>query len=203
MITDLTQYIVEWVLAWPDLSGDCILSENPDVEWVEGLHLAYKDGEKGVLVKTSDEYEYAGIDDLRGNFIYLRHLDDEQLVHNPVANRVSSCIDSCQVTANIRLVSVIRNLTVTTGLERYEVEEFIRNALLNIDWGSYLGDESNPAIELTFSWVNSPQILDAERGPRDEKRSRGFELKNLFTAIDFILKFNYHGEPKHTAADVS
>lgn len=196
MITDLTDYIVDWVLAWPDLSGDCLLTEDPGVEWDDGLQLAYKDDEKGVILKSSDEFEYSGIDDRRGNFIYLRHLDDENLTHNPVAQKVSSCIQSVQVVANLRLVSVIRNVAVTTGLERYEVEEFIRNALLNIDWGAYTGDESNPEIELTQSWVNSPQILDEERGPKDTKRSRGFGKENIFTAIDFILRFNYHGEPK-------
>ena len=196
MITDLTDYIVDWVLAWPDVSGDCLLIEDPGVEWDDGLQLAYKDDEKGVILKSSDEFEYSGIDDRRGNFIYLRHLDDEKLTHNPVAQRVSSCIQSVQVVANLRLVSVIRNVAVVTGLERYEVEEFIRNALLNIDWGAYTGDESNPEIELTMSWVNSPQILDEERGPKDTKRSRVFGKENIFTAIDFILRFNYHGEPK-------
>jgi len=196
MITDLTNYIVDWVLAWPDVSGDCLLSEDPGVDWDDGLQLAYKDPEKGVILKNSDEFEYSGIDDRRGNFIYLRHLDDEKLTHNPVKQRVSSCIQSVQVVATLRLVSVIRNVAVVTGLERYEIEEFIRNALLNIDWGAYTGDESNPEIELTMSWVNSPQILDEERGPKDTKRSRVFGKENIFTAIDFILRFNYHGEPK-------
>ena len=196
MITDLTEYIVDWVLAWPDLSGDCILSEDPGVDWDDGLHLAYKDGEKGVILKSSDEFEYSGIDDRRGNFIYLRHLDDEKLTHNPIPQKVSSCIQSVQVTANLRLVSVIRNVAVATGLERYEIEEFIRNALLNINWDAYAGDERSPSIELLQSLINSPQILDEERGPKDEKRSRGFGKENIFTAIDFVLRFNYHGEPK-------
>lgn len=196
MITDLTEYIVDWVLGWPDLTGDCILTEDPGVDWDDGLQLAYKDDEKGVILKNSDEFEYSGIDDRRGNFIYIRHLDDEKLTHNPVEKRVSSCIESVQIIANLRLVSVIRNVVVTTGLERYEIEEFIRNALLNIDWGAYTGDESNPEIELTMSWINSPQILDEERGPKDTKGIRRFGKENIFTAIDFILRFNYHGEPK-------
>ena len=109
---------------------------------------------------------------------------------------VSSCAVSVQETAPLRIVSVIQDLVITTGLERYQVEEYIRNALLNINWGAYTGIEKNPEIELTLSWVNSLQILDEERGPRDEKRSRGFPLNYLFTAIDFILKYNYHAEPK-------
>ena len=42
MITDLTQYIVEWVLNWGDLAGDCPITEDPGVDWKTGLHLAYK-----------------------------------------------------------------------------------------------------------------------------------------------------------------
>lgn len=196
MITDLTQYIVEWVLDWGDLAGDCPITEDPGVNWKTGLHLAYKDEEKGVLLKSSDEFEYSGIDDRRGNFLYIRHVDDEKITHNPVTQMVSSCTVSVQETAPLRIVSVIQDLVITTGLERYQVEEYIRNALLNINWDAYTGIEKNPEIELTLSWINSLQILDEERGPRDEKRSRGFPLNYLFTAIDFILKYNYHAEPK-------
>lgn len=196
MITDLTQFIIEWVIGWVDLSGDCPISEDPKIIWKLGSHLAYKDEEKGVLLKSSNEFQYSGIDDRKGNFLYIRHVDDEKIMHNPIDEIVSSCTSSVQETASLRLVSVIQSLTITTGLERYQVEEYIRNALLNIDWKTYTGIEEKPKIELTQSWVNSLQILDEERGPKDEKRSRGFPLNYLFTAIDFILKYNYHAEPK-------
>ena len=196
MITDITQYIVEWVLGWPDLTGDCILSENPEVDYKEGLHFGYKDPEKGILIKTSTEFTYSGLDDRRGNFFYLRHVDDEVLTYNPPEKRVTSCINDTQIAIPVRLVSVLRNIAVVTGLERIEVEEYLRNCLLNIDWSDYTGPEDNLEIELTAGCYNNLKILDEERGPKDTARSRGFELRNMFTTIDFLLKYTFHGEPK-------
>ena len=196
MITDVTEYISDWVLAWDDFSGDCPIADDPSVTYADGLTLAYMNPEKGVLIKTSNESTYSGIDDRRGNFFYIRHLDDEVITYNPDVPRVSSCLKGVQAVANLRLVSVIRNLAVVTGTERYQVEEFLRNALINLDWDPYTGVEENMDIELVQGMVNSPQILDLERGPKDTKASRGFELRNIFTAVDFILRYNYHGEPK-------
>lgn len=196
MLTDLTEYIKDWILDWDDLTGDCPIQDDPSVTYDDGLTLAYMDPIKGVLIKTSDESEYSGIDDRRGNFIYIRHLDDEVIPYNPDVPRVSSCIGGVQGAPPLRLVSVIRNKTQTTGTERYQIEEFLRNALINIDWTLYTGIEENMDIELTQGYVNSPQILDMERGPQDTARSRGFELRNIFVALDFILRYNYHGEPK-------
>ena len=195
MITDITKYIVDWVLAWDDLTGDCLITEDPGVTYKDGLHLAYKDPIKGVLIKTSEEFEYSGIDDRRGNFFYLRHVDAEELTYNPVENRTSSCLKDTQITANLRLVSVVKNLVQVNGNERYEVEEFLRNALLNLDFTDYDGIERNIAIELTLSRVNSIQVLAEER--KEDATPRGVELQNVFTAIDFILRFNFNTERKH------
>jgi len=194
VITDITSYITTWILEWPDLSGDCVLSEDPGVTYKDGLHLAYKNPDKGVLTKTSEESEYTGIDDRRGNFFYIRHVDDEQLTYNPVDKRVSSCSKSTQVVVNLRLVSILKNIVQDTGNERYEVEEFLRNALLNIDFSAYTGIETSIEIELTMGKVNSPQVLEEERV--DGTARRGFELRNIFTAIDFILRFNFNNEKK-------
>jgi len=194
MITDITEYITKWILDWPDESGDCLITEDPGVEYEDGLHLAYKHPIKGVFIKTSDESEYSGIDDRRGNFFYIRHVDDEQLTYNPVEDRVASCSLSTQITANLRLVSIIQDIPQVTGNERYEIEEFLRNALLNLDFTDYTGVESNIEIELTLSRVNSPQVLAEERV--EDAKPRGFSLRNIFIAIDFILKFNFNSENK-------
>ena len=194
MITDITSYITTWILGWPKLTGDCLITEDPGVTYKDGLHLAYKNPDKGVLIKTSEESEYSGIDDRRGNFFYIRHVDDEILNYNPVDNPVASCLKATQVTANLRLVSVLQNIVQDHGNERYEVEEFLRNALLNIDFTDYTGVERNIGIELTMGKVNSPQVLEGERVENTERR--GFDLRNIFTAIDFILKFNFNNERK-------
>ena len=194
MITDITSYIAEKVLGWQDESGDCLITEDPGVNYKDGLHLAYKNPDKGVLIKTSTESEYSGIDDRRGNFFYIRHVDDEQMTYNPAENRVSSCLKSTQVTATLRLVSVLQDIDQVHGNERYEVEEFIRNALLNVDFTEYDGIETNIGIELTLGRVNSPQVLEEERVEDTERR--GFQLRNIFTAIDFILRFNFNNERK-------
>lgn len=197
MITDITSYITNWILDWPDLTGDCLITEDPGVEYKDGLHLAYKHPIKGVLIKTSDESEYSGIDDRRDNFFYIRHVDDEQLTYNPIEDKVSSCSESVQITANLRLVSIVQDIPQVTGNERYEIEEFLRNALLNLDFTAYTGNESNIEIELTLSRVNSPQVLAEERA--EDATPRGFELRNIFVAIDFILKFNFNNERKNHA----
>lgn len=192
MITDITSYIVDWVLAWPELTGDCLITEDPGVIYKDGLHLAYKDPIKGVLIKTSEEFDYSGIDDRRGNFFYIRHVDDEQLTYNPVEDRVSSCLKGTQIVANLRLVSVVKDLVQVNGNERYEVEEFLRNALLNLDFTDYTGIERNIEVELTLSKVNSVQVLLEERV--EDATPRGVELQNVFTAIDFILRFIFNNE---------
>ena len=194
MITDITGYIKDWVLGWADLEGDCLITEDPGVVYKEGLHLAYKDPIKGILVKTSEEFEYSGIDDRRGNFFYIRHVDDEQLTYNPSENRFSSCLKSVQIVANLRLVSTVSNIPQLNGTERYQIEEYLRNALLNIDFKDYTGIETNIEIELTLSKVNSPQVLLEERVEGSTKR--GVELRNIFTAIDFVLRYNFNNENK-------
>ena len=194
MITDITKHIKDWILAWPDLTGDCLITEDPGITYKDGLTLAYKNPEKGVLTKTSEESEYTGIDDRRGNFFYIRHVDDEQITFNPVDERVASCLKSTQAVVNLRLVSVVRNLVQVNGNERYEVEEFLRNALLNLDFTDYTGIERNIEIELTLSRVNNPQVLAEERV--EDTKKRGFELRNVFVAIDFILKYNFNNERK-------
>ena len=128
MITDITEYIAGKVLAWPGLTGDCLITEDPVIEYNEGLHLAYKNPDKGVLIKTSNESEYSGIDDRRGNFFYIRHVDDEQIPWSLPEKRVSSCSEGVTGTPSLRLVSVIKDVEQINGNERYEVEEFLRNA---------------------------------------------------------------------------
>ena len=194
MITDITSYIAQWILDWDDLTGDCLITQDPEITYKDGLTLAYKDPIKGVLIKTSEEFTYSGIDDRRGNFFYIRHVDAEELTYNPIEDRVASCLKSTQITANLRLVSVVKNLVQVNGNERYEVEEFLRNALLNLDFTAYTGNERNIEIELTLSRVNSVQVLSEER--INDTTPRGVELKNVFTAIDFILKFNFNNERK-------
>lgn len=194
MITDITSYIKDWILAWPELTGDCLITEDPGVTYKDGLTLAYKDPIKGVLIKTSEEFTYSGIDDRRGNFFYIRHVDAEELTYNPVEIPRASCLKDTQITANLRLVSVVKNLVQVNGNERYEVEEFLRNALLNLNFKDYTGTERNIAIELTLSRVNSVQVLAEERV--DDTTPRGVELQNVFTAIDFILRFNFFNERK-------
>ena len=194
MITDITTYIKDWILDWQELTGDCLLSEDPGVTYKDGLTLAYKDPIKGVLIKTSEEFTYSGIDDRRGNFFYIRHVDDEQLTYNPIDSPKSSCLRQTQITSNLRLVSIVKNLVQVNGNERYEVEEFLRNALLNLNFDDYTGEERNIEVEITLSRVNSVQVLLEERVA--DATPRGVELKNVFTAIDFILKFNFFNERK-------
>ena len=194
MITDITKYIVDWILDWDDLSGDCLITEDPGVTYKDGLHLAYKDPIKGVLIKTSEEFEYSGIDDRRGNFFYIRHVDAEELTYNPTEDRFSSCLKATQIVANLRLVSVVKNLVQVNGNERYEVEEFLRNALLNLDFVAYTGIEKNIEVELILSRVNSVQVLLEERV--ETATPRGVELQNVFTAIDFTLRFTFNVETK-------
>ncbi len=194
MITDITSYIKNWILVWPELTGDCLITEDPGVTYKDGLTLAYKDPIKGVLIKTSEEFDYSGIDDRRGNFFYIRHVDAEELTYNPSEDKFSSCLKDTQITANLRLVSVVKNLVQVNGNERYEVEEFLRNALLNLDFTAYTGVERNIEVELTLSRVNSIQVLAEERV--EDATPRGIELQNVFTAIDFILRFNFNHENK-------
>jgi len=195
VIIDITEYIVDWILDWPALTGNCIITEDPGIEYNEGLYLAYKNPDKGILIKTSEESEYSGVDDRRGNFFYLRHVDDEELIYNPIEQRVSGCSQGTQVVVSLRLVSVLRDVVQINGNERYEVEEFLRNALLNLSFTDYIGIETNIDIELTLSKVNSPQILKDERV--NDTARRGFGLSNIFTAIDFTLKFNFNNEKKN------
>jgi len=197
MITDITTYIKDWILDWQELTGDCLLSEDPGVTYKDGLTLAYKDPIKGVLIKTSEEFTYSGIDDRRGNFFYIRHVDAEELTYNPIDSPKSSCLRQTQITANLRLVSIVKNLVQVNGNERYEVEEFLRNALLNLNFADYEGNEKNIEVEITLSRVNSVQVLLEERVA--DAKPKAVELKNVFTAIDFILKFNFFNERKKAA----
>lgn len=201
MITDITNYITEWILTWSDLSGDCLITEDPGIEYHTGIHLAYKHPIKGILTKTTDESEYTGIDDRRGNFFYIRHVDDEQLTYDPPEKQVASCLKDVEISAPLRLVSIVQELAQPTGNERYSIEEFLRNALLNLDFMHYLGIERNIEIELTKSYVNSPQILAGERV--DGAEPRGFGLDNVFVAIDFLLKYKFNVETKGILQDVS
>lgn len=194
MITDITEYIKDWILTWDDLSGDCLITKDPGITYKDGITLAYKDPIKGILTKTSEEFTYSGIDDRKGNFFYIRHVDAEELTYNPIEERITSCLKSTQIIANLRLVSVVKNLVQVNGNEKYEVEEFLRNALLNLDFKDYTGNEKNIEIELTLSRVNSVQVLAEERV--EDTKPRGVELKNVFTAIDFILRFNFNNERK-------
>ena len=91
-------------------------------------------------------------------------------------------------------MSVVKNLVQATGNERYEVEEFLRNALLNLDFAAYTGIETNIEVELILGRVNGPQVLLEERV--ETATSRGVELQNVFTAIDFILRFTFIVETK-------
>ena len=86
----------------------------------------------------------------------------------------------------------VKNLVQVNGNERYEVEEFLRNALLNLDFIDYTGIERNIEVELTLSRVNSPQVLLEERV--EDATPRGVELQNVFTAIDFTLRFTFNNE---------
>ena len=194
MITDITNYITEHILTWSDISGDCPISEDPGIEYDLGIHLAYKHPIKGVLTKMTDESEYTGIDDRRGNFFYIRHVDDEQLPYTPPERLVASCLKSVIISVPLRLVSVIQGIEQPTGNERYSIEEFLRNALLNIDFTNYIGIEKNIEIELTLGRVNSPQVLAEERVEGAEPR--GFGLDNVFVAIDFTLKYTFNVETK-------
>ena len=194
MITDITKYIVDWILEWDDLTGDCLITEDPGVTYKDGLHLAYKDPIKGVLIKTSEDFSYSGIDDRKGNFFYIRHVDAEELPWEPITNPVSSCSKSIKGSPHLRLVSVVKNLEQVNGNERYEVEEFLRNALLNLDFTAYTGIERNIEVELILSRVNSVQVLLEERV--ETATPRGVELQNVFTAIDFTLRFTFNVETK-------
>lgn len=120
------------ILTWDDLSGDCLITKDPGITYKDGITLAYKDPIKGILTKTSEEFTYSGIDDRKGNFFYIRHVDAEELTYNPIEERITSCLKSTQIIANLRLVSVVKNLVQVNGNEKYEVEEFLRNALLNL-----------------------------------------------------------------------
>mgnify|MGYP001090714814 CR=1 FL=1 len=187
MITDITNYIVEHVLTWSDLSGDCPITEDPGIEYNTGIHLAYKHPIKGVLTKMTNESEYTGIDDRRGNFFYIRHVDDEELTYSPPDKQVASCFKGTDISAKLRLVSIIQEIPQSSGFARYSIEEFLRNALLNIDFKNYIGIEKNIEIELILGRVNSPQVLAEERV--ESATPREFGLNNVFVAIDFILKY--------------
>lgn len=198
MITDLTEYIIDHIIAWTESEGECPGPINPGIKYKNGYSLAYKDPEKGVIRKTSTDYVQC-FDDRNANFLYIRFVDDEILTHNPTDQRVTSCLKSVQTIAKLRLVSFINDIVITDGLEKFEVEEFLRNTLLNIDWLAYPEDENNIEIELIQSMINNPQILDEERSKKDKKdtsHSRGFPLNLIFTVIDFTLKYNYHAKSK-------
>ena len=199
MITDLTEYIIDQIIAWTKEKDECPGPINPGIKYKNGYSLAYKDPEKGVIRKTSIDYIHC-FDDRNANFIYIRFVDDEILTHNPVDQRITSCLQSIQTTASLRIVSFINDIPIVDGIEKFEVEKYLRNIMLNINWNNYYlaypEDEKNVEIELTQSMINNPQILDEERGPKDTPRSRGFPLNLIFTVIDFTLKYNYHARSK-------
>ena len=201
MITDITNYIVEHILTWSDVSGTRPITEDPGIEYDLGIHLAYKHPIKGVLTKMTDESQYTGIDDRRGNFFYIRHVDDEQLQYDPPGKQVASCLRGVDISAPLRLVSIIQGISQPTGNERYSIEEFLRNALLNIDFTNFIGIERNIEIELTLGRVNSPQVLAEERVV--DATPRGFGLDNVFVALDVLLKYKFNVETKGISTDVS
>ena len=110
---------------------------------------------------------------------------------------------SCFVAINAlsRLVSIIQEIPQPTGNERYSIEEFLRNALLNIDFKNFIGIEKNIEIELVLGRVNSPQVLAEERV--EGASPRGFGLDNIFVAIDFLLKYKFDVETRGILTDVS
>jgi len=189
MIIDIAEYIVDAVLAYQDLSGDCTLPIDLDFEYKDGLYLAYKDPEKGILYKTSEDYEYAGIDDRKGNYVYLRFVDDEVITFNPPTPRYSSCTEGVDGQVSMRLISVIETIPIVDGKEKHEVEQWLRNVLLSIDFAGYTGEETNIEIELTQSLLNNMQILG------EEEVKKVMNLNYIITAIDFILRFNYQNYP--------
>jgi hypothetical protein len=189
MIVDIAEYIIDEVLAYQDLSGDCTLPIDLDFEYKDGLYLAYKDPEKGILYKTSSDYEYAGIDDRKGNYVYLRFVDNEEIIFNPPVPRKTSCQEAVQAQANMRLISVIETIPIVDGKEKYEVEQWLRNVLLSIDFTGYTGEETNIDIELTRSLINNMQILG------EEEVKKVMNLNYIITAIDFTLRFIYQNYP--------
>ena len=190
MLIDIAEFIVDEILAYNDLEGDCVLPVDLDIVYKDGLFLCYKDPEKGILYKKDADYAYAGIDDRKGNYIYLRHVDDEIITWNPGVPKVSSCRETEEGVANMRLISTIEDIPIVTAREKYQVEEYLRNILMGIDFTLYTGVEQNVEIELTRSLINNMQILG------EEEVKKVMNLNYILTSIDFILRFNYQTQPK-------
>ena len=192
MLIDIAEFIVDEILAYNDLEGDCVLPVDLEIEWVDGLYLCHKDPNKGVMYKKDANYEAVGIDDRRGNYIYLRQVDDEVITWNPGVPKASSCQETEEANVNMRLISVVDDIPIVTAREKYQVEEYVRNILMGIDFTLYTGVEKNIEIELTRSLINNVQILTEES--KDDPKV--MNLNYIFTSIDFILRFNYQTQPK-------
>ena len=189
MIHELAEHIVDYITGYNLLTGDCVLPVDLEFEYKDGLYLAYKDPEKGILYKKDSDYDYAGIDDRKGNYVYLRFRDDEEITHNAPVPKFTSCAEATSSFANMRLISVIETIPIVDGTEKYQVEQWLRNVLLGVDWTTYTGEETNIEIELERSLINNMQILG------EEEVKKVMNLHYIFTAIDFILRFNYQNHP--------
>ena len=192
MLIDIAEFIVGEVLDYVDLEGDCVLPVDMEIVWKDGLFLCFKDPNKGVMYKKDENYEAVGIDDRRGNYIYLRQVDEEIITWNPGTPKASSCQITEEGVVNMRLISVIDNIPIVTAREKYQVEEYVRNILMGIDFTLYTGVETKVEIELTRSLINNVQILTEES--KDDPKV--MSLKWIFTSIDFILRFNYQTQSK-------
>jgi hypothetical protein len=189
MVVDLAEYIIDWIVGYAALDEDCTLTVDPEVIFEGGCYLAYKHPEKGVIWKRDEEFEYCGLDDRKGNFVYLRFKDDEEITYNPV-DKFASCLLGTQVQVSLRLVSVIDNMIITTGREHYEVEEYLRNILLTIPWQNYTGNEENIYLELTRSLFNPITVL-AEEGVK-----KTMAKNKIYTVFDMTLRYTYSPEIK-------
>lgn len=188
MVYELAEHIIDSIIALPDVDTNCdYLDYEPRYD--NGYYLSYKDENKGVLYKDGREYKYTGINDRKGNHLYVRFRGEEEITWNPASSR-TSCKSSVQGVAALRLISAIENCDQSTGQEKYSVETYLRNALLTIDWTSYSGDEKGIIINLVRSQINNIDILTEEG--ISEQRIKTHALRWIFTAVDFDLQFVYN-----------
>jgi len=183
MVYELAEHIIDHILALPDTVGECdYLDYEP--RYKNGYYLSYKDENKGVLYKNGREYKYTGINDKKGNHLYVRFRGEEEINWTTITMS-TSCASTAQGVVNLRLISAIENYEQTTGREKYDVELYLRNALLTVDWSTYSGRESNIMLSIERSQINNMDILAEEGVPEGRQHS----LRWILTAIDFSVTF--------------
>jgi hypothetical protein len=152
------------------------------------IYLARIDDEGRVLMPKDDnqnEFVYAGLSDIEGNYAYIRHADAGEINYSAATSRQ---IDSCGSNHRINAAYSLRVVVCLKNWCAYNAEEQIRKALLTVN----LSDYSNGTELMRYASVTpTKSTIDSIAVLKDESpnKKKQFDKNLIFVASDFDLQY--------------